>query len=293
MFLDPENPINTNVHFSAQFIKGTFPVLITYINYNGGNSGNYADQKTLKNRKKNNKNRNVSPEFALEIVDECVIQPSIVFFDFTDPWLIEDHACKENGREIIHFIDIDKKGDFSEEYSTICESIKFTDFYCDKEQFSHLRYRCEDILFQCKKSDIQKTKLRKINLELLHSKSMKKYFKDNADEKSQVIQAINKNSIKVFKPSVGYLPSYLVHDKNKDNVVKSAIEETYFISKSQSKKQAAQKLLQEKLYPGSSKQTKSVKKSEENVDNEPFKEEDNENMDEDQGEGEYEDEEMN
>lgn len=109
--------------------------------------------------------------------------------------------------------------------------IKFTDFVYDEEQLSHLRYRCEDILLSIKKSDVEKIKLKKINMELLHSKALKNYFRDHPNEREQVVKTINDNSIKVFKPSVGYLPSYLVHENNKDNVVKNAIEESYFANK--------------------------------------------------------------
>jgi len=60
---------------------------------------------------------------------------------------------------------------------------------------------------------------------------MQNYFRENPQEKLEVIRTIQENSIKIVKPSVGYLPSYLVHDDHKENVVKSAIEESYFKAK--------------------------------------------------------------
>ena len=127
------------------------------------------------------------------------------------------------------------KEDFKKDYALICPDIKFIDFSFDEEQFKHLKYRCEDILSQIKKSDIKKTKLKKICQEMLHSKKMKNYFDQNPNEKNQVVRTINENSIKRFKPSVGFLPSYLIHDSHKDNVIKSAIDESYFLGKKRAK----------------------------------------------------------
>lgn len=178
----------------------------------------------------------MSPEFAVEIVDEMVIPASVIFFDCINPYLLEDHACKDSVCEIIHIINSTSKGIFSEAYEGINENISFADFEHSDEQLMHLRYRCEDVYYQIKKSDINKTKLKKINQELLNSKAMKNYFRDNQEERNQVVKTIAENSIRSYKPSVGYLPSYLVHEENKDNVVKSAIEESYFQSKKKKSK---------------------------------------------------------
>jgi hypothetical protein len=91
---------------------------------------------------------------------------------------------------------------------------------------SHLRYRCEDIYFSIKKSDIKKLKIKKINQELLHSKKMEEYFKTHPKEKEQIIRAINENSIQKIKPSASYLPSYLIHDQ-KQNEISQAISMNY------------------------------------------------------------------
>lgn len=215
MYLDPNNPINTNIHFAAQFIKGTFPVLIVHNKYN---------------------TQSKSPQFALDVIDECKESPTVLFFNLTDPYLVEEHSCKDKVKAIFHFYSMLKKEEFSDDYSTICKDIKFNNFQYDVEQFKHLKYRCEDIFHQITKSDIKKTKLKKINQELLHSRRLKTYFEAHPDEKDKVIRTINENSIRRYRPSVGYLPSYLVHQENKENVVKTAIEEKYFIGKKRKNK---------------------------------------------------------
>ena len=176
-----------------------------------------------------------SPQFALEVVDECLIQPAIIFFNVTNPYLLEDHSCKERVKGVYHFLDNSFREVFTEDYATVCRDIKFINYSYDEEQFKHLKYRCEDIFHQIRKSDIKKTKLKKINQELLHSKAMKSYFDSNPDEKDRVIKTINENSIKKYRPSVGFLPSYLVHEEQKNNVVQSAIEESYFVGKKRKK----------------------------------------------------------
>lgn len=206
--------MNTNIHFAAQYIKGAFPVLITHNQYNS---------------------KSKSPQFALEVVDECLVHAAVIFFNLTDPYLMEDHSCKHKVKAVYHLLDIKSKSSFTEDYANVCKDIQFAEFKFDVEQFQHLRYRCEDIYYQIKSSDIKKTKLKKINQELLHSKAMKGYFQAHPDEKQQVIKAINQNSIRVYKPSVGFLPSYLVHEENKNNVVQSAIEESYFAGKKRNK----------------------------------------------------------
>ena len=179
-----------------------------------------------------------SPQFALDVIDECKESPTVIFFNLTDPYLIEDHSCKDKVKAIFHFISLVNKDSFSHDYSTICKEIIFNNFQYDIEQFKHLKYRCEDIFHQIRKNDIKKTKLKKINQELLHSKRLKSYFDAHPDEKDKVIKTINENSIRKYRPSVGYLPSYLVHEENKENVVKSAIEEKYFIGKKRKSKAA-------------------------------------------------------
>ncbi len=245
VYLDPENPINTNVHYAAQFLKGVFPVLITHTHYNSSSQIAKFSNFPLGKKSKKKGGSHVSPEFALEIVDESLVHQSVIFFDCINPYLLEDHACKDSVSEIIHIINSNDKATFSEEYENINENIHFTDFEHDDQQVMHLRYRCEDVYYQIKKADIVKTKLKKINQELLNSKAMKNYFKDNQEERNQVVKTIAENSIRTYKPSVGYLPSYLVHEENKDNVIKSAIEESYF----QSKKKKAKNLDVKKAFP--------------------------------------------
>lgn len=89
-----------------------------------------------------------------------------------------------------------------------------------------MRYRSEDIYHSVKKSDIKKSKLKKINQELLQSKQMQEYFKENPHEKLKVIKAIEENSIKRVKPSASYIPSYLIHDEQ-SNEISHAIEKKY------------------------------------------------------------------
>ena len=98
----------------------------------------------------------------------------------------------------------------------------------------HLRYRAEDMLNGIKKSDIKKEKMRKINVELLHSKKMQKFFKDNPKERENIIKNIDENTIKSFAPSVSFLPSYLVHSEN--NVIADAIKKEYKNTKRNSNK---------------------------------------------------------
>ena len=114
------------------------------------------------------------------------------------------------------------------------EKITFSEFKFDFQQMEHLRYRCEDIFYGIKKSDIKKEKARKINIELLHSKQMEKFFEENPKEKKKVIQAIEENSIKNLKPSVSYLPSYLIHEEN--NIIADAINNNYQMKKKRNKR---------------------------------------------------------
>jgi hypothetical protein len=84
---------------------------------------------------------------------------------------------------------------------------------------THLRYRCEDILHSITKNDIKKTKTKKLSQELLYSKNMENYFKSNPEEKSLVIKTIQDCNINLNRPSITYLPSYIIHDENKKNLI--------------------------------------------------------------------------
>lgn len=110
--------------------------------------------------------------------------------------------------------------------------INFDDFKYDEDQVAHLRYRCEGSYHGIKKSDIEKSKLKKINQELLQSKKMEAYFKSHPEERKMVLKAISDNSIKSYKPSTSYLPSYLVHDDTKKNMFADAINKEYGEQKS-------------------------------------------------------------
>lgn len=116
---------------------------------------------------------------------------------------------------------------FSYGYDDVDEGIKFLPFNYNIEQVSHLRYRCEDIYNGIKKSDIQKAKVKKINQELLQSSKMKSYFENNPQEKQIVLNTIANNSIKNFKPSASYLPSYLIHEESNFNPFANAINKQY------------------------------------------------------------------
>ena len=67
--------------------------------------------------------------------------------------------------------------------------------------------------------------MRKINIELLHSKNMEKFFNENPKEKENVIKTIQENTISNFRPSISFLPSYLIHNEN--NVIADAIKKEY------------------------------------------------------------------
>ena len=90
---------------------------------------------------------------------------------------------------------------------------------------THLRYRCEDILHTITKNDIKKAKTKKLSQELLYSKKMESYFKSNPEEKNLVIKTIQDCNINTNRPSITYLPNYMIHEEsNKNN-----IEEVKFI----------------------------------------------------------------
>ena len=208
-FLDREMPLNTNNHFYNQYMKGNFPIIVVNNEYSS-NSENYAKK----------------------LCDHSPIMPTIIFFNCFDISLLEYLSYHPNVKSIYHFII--KQEDFVKEYNNLDEKITFSEFKFDFQQMEHLRYRCEDIFYGIKKSDIKKEKARKINIELLHSKQMEKFFEENPKEKKKVIQAIEENSIKNLKPSVSYLPSYLIHEEN--NIIADAINNNYQMKKKRNKR---------------------------------------------------------
>ena len=200
IYLDKEMPLNTNNHFYSQYLKNVYQICIINIEYS--------------ERSKN---------FAKEILDNTKIPITIIYFDCFSQSLLEYHSFHPNTREIYHFIS--NKDNFLDAYENLDENINFNEFVFDREQMEHLRYRAEDMLNGIKKSDIKKEKMRKINIELLHSKKMQKFFKDNPKERENIIKNIDENTIKSFAPSVSFLPSYLVHSEN--NVIADAIKKEY------------------------------------------------------------------
>ena len=200
IFLDKEMPINTNLHFYNQYLKGIFPICIANIEYN-----------------------EKSPNFCKEIIKNCPIPITIILFDSFDKNLLEFLAYNSNVRSIYHFISDKEK--FIDNYNDLDEEINFEEFSFDVEQMNHLKYRCEDVFSGIKKSDIQKEKTRKINIELLHSKKMEKFFEKNPNEKLNIIKSIEENTIKNFRPSTSYLPSYLIHKEQ--NPIADAIKNVY------------------------------------------------------------------
>ena len=91
--------------------------------------------------------------------------------------------------------------DISKEYIELDEKITFSEFKFDLQQMENFRYRCEDIYYGIKRSDIKKEKIRKINIELLHSKQMENFFKENPQEKRNVIKTIEENTVRNIRPS--------------------------------------------------------------------------------------------
>jgi len=78
-----------------------------------------------------------------------------------------------------------------------------------------------------KKNDIKKAKTKKVSIELLHSKNMENYFKAHPEEKNMVIKTIQDCNINVNRPSVTYLPSYIIHDEAKKSVIEEVINKKY------------------------------------------------------------------
>lgn len=199
-FLDNEMPVNTNLHFYTSFLRGSIPICIVNTSYSSN-----------------------SPNFAKEIINNSPIPISIIYFDCTSPSLLEYHSYHMNTRAIYHFIR--DRESFISDYDCLDEAICFREFEFDSEQMSHLRYRCENIWSGIRRSDIKKAKTRKINVELLHSKKMEKYFERNPQEKANVLKAIEENTIKTGRSSLGYIPAYLIHQER--NVIANAIRSRY------------------------------------------------------------------
>ena len=200
IYLDKEMPINTNNHFYSQYLKNTYQICIINTEYS-----------------------EKSKNFAKEILDNTKIPITIIYFDSFSQSLLEYHSFHPNTRSIYHFIS--NKDNFLDAYENLDENINFNEFEFDKEQMEHLRYRAEDMLNGIRKTDIKKEKMRKINIELLHSKKMQKFFNDNPKERENIIRNIDENTIKNFSPSVTFLPSYLIHSEN--NVIADAIKKEY------------------------------------------------------------------
>ena len=200
IYLDKEMPINTNNHFYSQYLKNTYQICIINTEYS-----------------------EKSKNFSKEILDNTKIPITIIYFDSFSQSLLEYHSFHPNTRSIYHFIS--NKDNFLDAYENLDENINFNEFEFDKEQMEHLRYRSEDMLNGIRKSDIKKEKMRKINIELLHSKKMQKFFNDNPKERENIIRNIDENTIKNFSPSVTFLPSYLIHSEN--NVIADAIKKEY------------------------------------------------------------------
>ena len=200
IYLDKEMPIDTNNHFYSQYLKNTYQICIINIEYS-----------------------EKSKNFAKEILNNTKVPITIIYFDCFSKPLLEYHSFHPNTRSIYHFIS--NKDNFLDAYEDLDENINFNEFVFDKEQMEHLRYRAEDMLNGIRKSDIKKEKMRKINSELLHSKKMQKFFKENPKERENIIRNIEENTIKNFSPSVSFLPSYLIHSEN--NVIADAIKKEY------------------------------------------------------------------
>ena len=208
VYLDNEMPVNTNRHYMGQFVKGVYNICIT-----------------------SNKFKENASAFQKDIVDNTPIPATIIYFDCIDSELLQYHCFNANTKAIYHFISKEKEAEFSKKYESIDELITFQNYKFDEDQVSHLKYRCEDIFHSIHKSDIKKAKIKKINQELLYSKNMQDYFKSHPEEKSKVITAIEQNSIKGFKPSATYLPSYLIHKEDGaegiNNQFTNAIKKNY------------------------------------------------------------------
>ncbi len=199
-FLDNEMPVNTNNHFANSFTKGNFQICIS--------------NKTFSNP---------APNFVDKIIEGSPIPVSVIYFDFLDSDLLNDHCFRMNVRSIHHLLSFDNRKNFSTVYNNLDQRITFQEFEYNKDQVAHLRYRCEDVYHTIKKSDIKKAKTKKINQELLHSKDMEKYFETHPEERLNIINAIKENNYYTIKPSATYLPSYLIHEESKDNKIEQVL----------------------------------------------------------------------
>jgi hypothetical protein len=201
-FLDKEMPVNTNKHFFNQFLRGVFSICICSNSFNEN-----------------------SPNFAKDIIDNVPIPANIIYFDTIDAKLLEYHCFNTNTKAIYHFLSKELKGSFYDDYVNVDQRINFNEFKFDEDQVSHLKYRCEDIFHSIQNSDIKKAKLRKVNLELLQSKKMADFFQSHPDEKLKIVNSIQENTVKNFKPSSAYLPAYLIHQNQ--NQISKAIQNNY------------------------------------------------------------------
>jgi len=193
-------PVNTNNHFANSFIKGNFKICIS--------------NKTFSQP---------SPNFVDKIIENSPIPISIVYFDFLDANLLNDHCFRINVKTIHHLLSFDNRKNFSIIYNSLDRRITFQEFEYNKDQVAHLRYRCEDNYHTIKKSDIKKAKTKKINQELLHSKDMEKYFQTHPEERLNIINSIKDNNYYTVKASATYLPSYLIHEDSKENKIEQVI----------------------------------------------------------------------
>lgn len=204
IFLDSEMPLGTNRHYASQFVKGVYTTCVTNTTYNQN-----------------------TPNYSKEILNQTPIPVTIIYFDTLDSSLLEYHCFHPNVKAIYHFLSTDNKQKFTEIYNGLDSRIIFDNFKFDIDQMRHLSYRCEDIFHSIKKSDVKKCKIKKVNQELLQSKNMQDYFKSHPQEKITVIRSIQENSIKSFKPSAAYIPSYLVHNQEDNNIIANAIKTNY------------------------------------------------------------------
>jgi hypothetical protein len=85
-FLDKEMPVNTNKHFSFQFLKGVYNICVV-----------------------NNKYKENSPNFAYELVEKSPIPVTLIYFDCIDSELLEYHCFNSNVRSLYHFVNNEKK----------------------------------------------------------------------------------------------------------------------------------------------------------------------------------------
>jgi len=165
-----------------------------------------------------------SPDYPHDLADSCPISPVIIYYEIINPDLLDfHHLYHSNIKSIYHFISTDLKQDFYVKYEQLPKDLIFLDYKYDLEQVEHLNYRCEDIYNSISKNDIKKAKMKRINLELIKSKNMEKYFNDNPEEKNLILKSIQENQVNVTRPSVSYLPEYLIHDDNRNNVIEKVI----------------------------------------------------------------------